>query len=290
VICVGTLTVGGTGKTPLARWVVSVLRDAGRHPALVARGYARDELLLHRRWHPEVPVHADPDRVRAAQAAADAGADAIVLDDGFQHRRLARDLDLVVVSADRRFPGAMLPRGPQREPASALGRAGFVVITRRRARADEAARTAERVRRVAPDARLAQVRLAPVGWSTLDGNPAGPPPGDVLAVAGIADPAAFAAMVSDRTGGRADLLAFGDHHEYTARDLERIGRAAAGRPIATTEKDAVKLVEHADRLPDARVLALGVEVETGEPELRAAVLAAAGAARVGTALSGEAAS
>jgi tetraacyldisaccharide 4'-kinase len=94
----------------------------------------------------------------------------------------------------------------------------------------------------------------------------------VLAVAGVAGPEAFAALVRDRTGAGVELLAFPDHHDYGPADLARILGVAAGRPVVVTEKDAVKLGAVAGALPDARTLALAVEIEVGEDALRRAVL------------------
>lgn len=278
VISVGNLTVGGTGKTPLVRWIASQLVAAGRRPALLVRGYGRDEVLLHRRWHPQVPVHVDPDRLRGARAAAAGGADVVLLDDGFQHRRLGRDLDIVVVAAEQPFPGALLPRGPYREPAGALARAGWVIVTRRAAAAGAAEHRADAVRALAPGTRIARARLALHGWTALDGGPAAAPAsGGALAVTAIGDPASFAAMVERETGTRVERLDFPDHHEYSPADVARIRAAARGRTVITTEKDAVKLEPHAAFLPDARVLGVAIELEAGEGELRAALLAAAGA-------------
>jgi tetraacyldisaccharide 4'-kinase len=275
VVSVGNLTVGGTGKTPLSAWVVRVLREGGRRPALALRGYGRDEAMLHERWNPTALVHVGPDRFRSARAAAATGADVLVLDDGFQHLRIARDLDLVLVAAEQRFPGRLLPRGPYREPPGALARADRVIVTRRVATPAAAARVEAAVRAAAPDVPVARAHLAPLGWQDLTGGPADAPRGDVLAVAGVAGPEAFAALVGARTRGAVELLAFPDHHEYGPGDVEKIRRAAAGRPVVATEKDAVKLARHAGSLPDVRVLALAVEVEVGEDALRAAVLDAA---------------
>ena len=171
VISVGNLAVGGTGKTPLSAWVARFLSDRGVATAIVSRGYGRDELVLHRQWNPEVAVEADSDRILAAVRARDAGAAVAVLDDGFQHRRLARDLDLVILAAEDRFPGRLLPTGPYREPAASLARADVILVTRRTAllgtsardpapsawlRADASGgRRATRARRVAGPARRA---------------------------------------------------------------------------------------------------------------------------------------
>jgi tetraacyldisaccharide 4'-kinase len=275
VISVGNLTVGGTGKTPVVAWLVRVLLASGRRPAVALRGHGRDERLLHARWNPTGRVQVDKDRVRAARAAAAAGADVVVLDDGFQHRRLARDLDLVLIAAEQPFPGPLLPRGPYREPPRALARADWVIVTRRVASADDARRVAAAVRREAPRVPIALARLAPDGWQSLTGTAVGPPGGDVLAVAGVAGPEAFAELVRGATGARVELLDFPDHHEFTPEDVERVRRVAAGRPVVVTEKDAVKLGSLAGLLPDVRVLTLAVEIEEGEDALLAALLRAA---------------
>ena len=272
VICVGNLTVGGTGKTPLVRWVVRVLEEAGRRPAVAVHGYGRDEVLLHRRWSPAASVHADADRLRAARAGAASGADVVVLDDGFQHRRLARDLDLVAVAAEQPFPGRLLPRGPYREPTAALRRAGLVVVTHRSAMAGAVERLEDKVRRVCPGGVFARARLSPGGWEGLDGRASSSPSGQVLAVTGVAGPRAFAALVGEQTGAVVELLEFSDHHEFTRRDVERIVRVAGGRSVTVTEKDAVKLREHMAVLPDARVLTLTLEIESGEELLRERIL------------------
>ena len=274
VICVGNLTVGGTGKTPLVRWVVRVLEEAGRRPAVAVRGYGRDEVLLLHRWSPGAPVHVHTDRVRAARAGAASGADVVILDDGFQHRRLARDLDVVALAAEHPFPGPLLPRGPYREPPRALRRAGLVVVTHRTAMAAKIADLEATVRRLAPEVGVARARLAPGRWECLDGQPAAAPRGEVLAATGVASPQAFATLVGEQTGAAVELLDFPDHHEFTRGDLARIGRVAGVRPVAVTEKDAVKLREHAGALPDVRVLTLALEIESGEALLRERILAA----------------
>jgi len=281
VICVGNLTVGGTGKTPLVRWVVRVLEEEGRRPAVAVRGYGRDEVLLHRRWSLAASVHAHADRVMAARAGAASGADVVVLDDGFQHRRLARDLDLVAVAAEQPFPGRLLPRGPYREPPGALRRAGLVVVTHRSAMAVAVGRLEETVQQAAPEVALARARLAPGMWEGLEGLPSSAPHGQVLVATGVAGPRAFAALVGEQTGAVVELLEFSDHHEFTPGDVEHIGRVAAGRPVAVTEKDAVKLREHMGILPDVRVLTLTLEIESGEELLRKRILGVMVARRPG---------
>src|SRR4051794_2017499 len=100
VLSVGNLSVGGTGKTPIAAWAAMQLRLLGAHPAIVLRGYGGDETLVHAALNPDVRVIADADRVRGVERAAELGADCVVLDDGFQHRRLSRTSDWVLVAAE----------------------------------------------------------------------------------------------------------------------------------------------------------------------------------------------
>lgn len=170
VVSVGNLSAGGTGKTPMVRWVVAALREAGHTPAVAMRGYRAspgepsDEQAEHTRAMPGVAVIADPDRANAVlgylRDHPAAGVDVIVLDDGFQHRRLARDLDIVLIDASRPpAADALIPRGFLREPVSALSRAHAVVLTH-----------AEMV----PAGRLATI------WSSLESHM---PTGTVRAVA-----------------------------------------------------------------------------------------------------------
>lgn len=278
VVSVGNLSVGGTGKTPVAAWVVRVLREAGATPALVSRGYGRDELLLHRRWNPGAPVVADPDRPAAVAEAARAGATVAVADDGFQHRRLPRKVDLVLVSAEEGLPGALLPRGPFREPLGALRRAHGVVVTRKEASAETAARVAREAAVAAPGIPVARLRLETAGW-----RPLGPAPeaegmvapageGDATSVwvaTGVARPESVVSAAESLGWEVAGLDAFPDHHEFSAADLEGIRSRAGGRALVITEKDAVKL----ESIPgaaegDVRVLQQSVVWEAGEEDVR----------------------
>ena len=241
-VSVGNLTVGGTGKTPMVRWLVGILVEQGRTPGVLHGGYADDEPALHRRWYPELPVVADRDRVRGARVAVGDGADVVVLDDGFQHRRLARDLDVVLVTAESWTESPrLLPRGPFREPLRALERADVVVITRRTAASDRAAAVAERVRqRTAGPVVVAHLEAG--GWLSAPGKPReGSPRGEVVAVAGVGEPDAFFRQLSAAGVTVAHALSFRDHHVYTAEDADRIREASQGRPVVTTAKDAIKL-------------------------------------------------
>ncbi len=268
VVSVGNLTVGGTGKTPMAAWVARALVGMGAAPTILSRGYGQDEVLLHRRWNPDIPVVVAPARIQGARQAARSGATVVVLDDGFQHRALARELDIVLLAAEGPLEGRLLPRGPFREAPGSLGRAHVAVVMRRTAEESEARRRAAEVVERYPHLIVPRALLRPDGWRGLRGGEATPPKGPVLALAGVARPEAFALLVERITGEPPELLTFPDHHSYGPEDADRVASAAAGRTLVTTEKDAVKLEDLSDRLPDVRVLALKVIFESGEEELK----------------------
>lgn len=270
-ISVGNITVGGTGKTPVVRWLVKRLVARGLTPGILHGGYAQDEPELHRRWFPDLPVVATKDRLRGAGIALRQGADILVLDDAFQHRAFGRDLDLVLVAAESwtRY-GRLLPRGPFREPPRSLRRADFVLVTRRTATPTEAALVEAEVAHIShrPTARI---HLRPGGW--LDGQlrPRGtaPPPVPAVAVAAIARPDDFFDQAEEAGARLEDAIAFPDHHDYTRAEAQALVKEADGRPVVTTAKDAVKL---ASLLPvELWILEQDVIYESGRERLLRAV-------------------
>jgi tetraacyldisaccharide 4'-kinase len=264
VVSIGNLTVGGAGKTPFTRWIVERLRARGRRPAILHRGSGEDEPALHASWQPDVPVRVGADRVAGARAAAAEGADVIVLDDGFQHRRLARDVDIVLVAAETGLgPVRLLPRGPWRERLPALRRADLAVVTCRTADAATAARVARRLAAVDGAPPVATAVLETAGWRAGGaGGAGGPPRGAAFAVTSIASPDAFAENARRAGAAVAAGLAFPDHHPFDAHDAARILSDAAGRALVTTEKDAVKLVPLLPETP-LWVLLQRVRIEEG---------------------------
>jgi tetraacyldisaccharide 4'-kinase len=258
VISIGNLTLGGTGKTPLVAWAAALLARHGRRPAIVSRGYgaARDEsgdeaaelaLLL-----PAVPHVADRDRVAAAARAVAGGADVVVLDDGFQHRRLARDLDVVAVDATDPFGcGRMFPRGLLREPLRGLARGQAVILTR------SSAVDADRRAAIRAALTAACGGTAPAVWAEADHRPVGLRDAAgggrplaalhgsrVFAFAGIGNPPAFRAALAALGAEVVGFRPLPDHHAYAPSDLEALGRAAAAARAdlaVTTLKDLVKV-------------------------------------------------
>jgi tetraacyldisaccharide 4'-kinase len=256
VISVGNLTVGGTGKTPFVIDLVHRLDRMGLSPAVVSRGYGaaagepNDEERLIRRRCPGVPCVSHPDRAEAGSIACrQFGADIIVLDDGFQHRRLHRTLDIVLLDATCPFGfGHLLPRGLLREPVASLGRAGVVVLTRCDQVSQAAlSETEARVRRVAGEAVRLRCSHRVTSIETVDGKPSGASFDGQRAVvfAGIGNPDAFLTTVRSLGVDVVGTHWWPDHHRYRRRDVDRlasVGRFPAHDLLITTEKDAVKLL------------------------------------------------
>lgn len=245
-VSIGNLTVGGTGKTPLAAWFARRLLDAGASPAVVLRGYGEDEPEVHRILNPDVPVVVAPDRVAGVRAARARGADVAILDDAFQHRRAARVADVVLVSADR-WTGRsrLLPAGPWREPLAAAGRASLIVVTRKAASDALVDEVEAALDRSAPRVRRARVSLAPNELVELGGT--GRLPLESLAGASahallaIADPEAFVRQLQ-RIGARVTARCHPDHHSFSDEEIRDFAAAAAKADYAVcTLKDAVKL-------------------------------------------------
>ena len=246
-VSVGNLSVGGTGKTPVSAWLARTLRERGARPAIVLRGYGGDEPLVHRLLNPEVPVITAPDRVAGARQAERSGADLAVLDDAFQHRRLRRTADIVLVSADRWTDRVrLLPAGPWREPLRALRRASLVLVTRKAADGTAAEHLLSALARAAPDVPGAVAHLAPGGLQRVGGagevrDLASLAGARVLAISAIGDPAAFRRQL-EAEGASVEEASFPDHHAYTSADVERLAARASGADVTVcTLKDAVKL-------------------------------------------------
>jgi len=245
-LSVGNLTVGGTGKTPIAAYLARRLCDAGATPAIVLRGYGDDEPSVHRTINPDVPVVVTPDRVAGSIEARDLGCDVVVLDDAFQHRQASRVADVVLISADR-WHGRrrhLLPAGPWRERLTATVRASLVIVTRKAASLDQATDVSDALRTIA-NVPAALVHLDPGDLREVNGT------GRVdlrvlrgarvLAVCAIGDPSAFEAQLV-QTGARVDVLSFRDHHRYSAADVVTLtNRSAQYDRVVCTLKDAVKL-------------------------------------------------
>jgi tetraacyldisaccharide 4'-kinase len=268
VVSVGNLSFGGTGKTPTVIALVRDLVGRGRRPAVLTRGYGRhasapqlvlgpdpgvgpdragDEPLEMAARLPGVPIVVDANRVRSGHEAQRMGADVVVMDDGFQHLRLRRDLDLVLIDAGDPWGGGRLPPlGRLREPRAALRRATAVVVTKL---PEDYSATLERItaeiravagelpvlggRMVAARVRQASDTVSP---DRLRGR-------RVLAMAGLGRPENFVELLEEVGAEVVATRWYGDHHRYTAGELDHVLEEARVRDatVVTTAKDAVKL-------------------------------------------------
>jgi len=275
-VAVGNLSVGGSGKTPIASWIAGYYVSRGILPGILLSGYGRDELLLHRQRVPQARVVANPDRIAAAAQAASEGAAVLVLDDAYQLRQVARDLNLAVVSAEtsRAVPWP-LPAGPWREGLPALSRADALIVTRKRADRSVAEQLAARL---APRVR-GPTAIVLLGVKSYQGLRSGRPvPAQslaglrVVAASAIADPDAFVAQTK-ATGAMVQVATWRDHHEFRDEDVAWLAKAARKADhLVITQKDAVKLHDRwPASVPEPLVAVLDLEWEAGEAELKAAL-------------------
>lgn len=268
-VAVGNLTVGGSGKTPIASWIAAYYAARGIVPGVLLSGYGRDEGILHRQRVPSARVVARPDRVAAAEQALAEGAQVLVLDDAFQLRQLWRDCNLAVVSAEtsRAVPWS-LPAGPWREGFRGLARADALIVTRKRADAHVARELADRL---APRVR-GPVGIVHLGVRAYEGLVSGRQVAAeslqgmrVVAASAIADPDAFVAQTK-ATGAQVQVATWRDHHEFQDDDLAWLAKAARKADhVVVTQKDAVKLRDRwPASVPEPLVAVLDLYWEAGE--------------------------
>ena len=246
VLSVGNLSVGGTGKTPVAAWFARRFQENGLAPAIVLRGYGGDEVIVHERLNGGIPVIAAVDRVRGIRDAIAQGVDVVVLDDAFQHRRARRDADVLLVSADA-WTGKprLLPAGPWREPLRAARRASLVIITRKTADRSAVEDVKRALANAAPQVPVAVVYLGPGDLkSTATGQtlPLHALNGaDLTAIAAIAHPASFFKQLTE-LGAIVRPFSFPDHHAFTRAEARNLAAEAGNSDfVVCTLKDAVKL-------------------------------------------------
>jgi tetraacyldisaccharide 4'-kinase len=307
IVSVGNLTLGGNGKTPLVLWLAQKLTAAGVRPGVALRGYGGSysspaERVVPgeegaagspegaRRWGDEacllaarlrgVPVAVGRERALAAlkllhrTPGAPPPVQVILLDDGFQHRRLRRDLDIVLL--DARSPlgnGRLVPAGSLREPAAALARARVVVLSRWGEAAEAERREAERLAgRLAPQASVARASMRPAGIRAAAGSPFSGEPIDAAQIShegcyafcAIARPASFEASLQAAAVRILGLRPFRDHHYFSPLELDALEAEGSRRGAAwliTTEKDAARLAGWSPRSTRLAVLRVDLDVE-----------------------------
>ncbi len=275
-VAIGNISVGGSGKTPLAAWVAAHFASRGIRPAVLLRGVGDDEALVHREQVPAAIVVANPDRYAGAVRAVADGAEVLVLDDAFQRLDVERDLNICLVSAESsqavRWP---LPAGPWREGFSACDRADVLVVTRKRADAATARHLASELRRTTSrPVAIAHLELAILrGLVSGREHPVSSLAGKrVVAASAIADPDAFVAQIK-RTGAQVQVATWKDHHVFRDEDIAWLAHAARRTDsVVVTAKDAVKLRDRwPASVPEPLVAILQVRFEAGETELREAL-------------------
>lgn len=290
VVSVGNLTLGGTGKTPCVEFLARRLRGLGRQVAILSRGYRadggsnhgpNDEALVLEDNCPDVPHLQGPDRAALAEVAiGELESDVLVLDDGFQHRRLHRDLDIVLIDATNPWGhGHLFPRGLLREPKSSLRRAHLAMITRC-AMVDASVLDGLKteIRALAPHVPVVESDHRPAAWvnASRHEQPADAFRGkNVAAFCGLGNPDAFRRTLVDLGCTVTAWRTFPDHHGYTREDIDALRAWARELPadtvIATTQKDLVKI--RLDQLGERPLWALRIELAIlrGEESLDAAL-------------------
>ncbi|MGH7198971.1 MAG: tetraacyldisaccharide 4'-kinase [Planctomycetaceae bacterium] len=288
VVSVGNLTTGGTGKTPFVAFLVEWFRERGVKPAILSRGYRaidgreNDEKLVLDRLCPGVPHLQHPERVRSARrACTEFAAEVLVLDDGFQHRRLARDLDIVLIDALRPFGyGHLLPRGLLREPLASLRRADLIVLTR----VDQCEEREKRlihecIHALRPEVEIVEIAYPPTSLVNAAGETAGLESltgRRIGAFCGIGNPEAFRAALLKFGLNVADdgFRTFPDHHHYTPAELDELASRFRRQHLAavlTTEKDLVKIERNDLAGVPLRAVRIGATIVSRGEELNRAL-------------------
>lgn len=274
VVSVGNLTLGGTGKTPFTRMLAGLLRDTGHKAAVLTRGYGEDEWKMLKETLDGVPVIVGADRVASGKEACQRfGTDTVVLDDGFQHWRLKRDLDIALVDSTNPFGNRRLfPRGLLREDISGIARADMVVLTKADMGRGNIERTKREIEGIAADRPILESIHSPkglydlfakrdVGFDSIKDT-------RVCALSSIVNTGYFEYILKN-LGARVELSShYPDHYEYSESDIEDVIAQCKGEDIdtiITTEKDAVKL-KGFEAGSSVKILVLSVELKITDNE------------------------
>ena len=288
VASVGNITTGGTGKTPLVEYIARLLQDYGERPAILSRGYKGSSTNLNQSWSdeaeilrqnlPQVPFIIDEDRNRGGRRALDEyDASFLILDDGFQHWRLARNLEIVVVDALEPFGyGYLLPRGLLREPISALSRAELVVISRcDLVPQEKVASIRRRIRAISPGLPVIETRHRPIEFCDLKKRKC---PVEwvkergVFGFCGIGNARAFLLTLKKLKARVLGFRRFGDHHRYSPEELASLADEAktlGAEALVTTQKDRANFPENVEVSLPILWLKIALEIISGKGTLEA---------------------
>ena len=291
VISVGNLTTGGTGKTPLVEWIAAEINRRERRVCIVTRGYRRsnpaervivsdgqeiladieragdEPLLLAEQLKGRAAVICDRDRVAAARwAIENLHSEVLILDDGFQHLRIARDLDIVTVDATNAFGnGQLLPAGILREPIAGLARADCVVMTRADL-ANDVANLQKNIETVTHGCSVFRSRMKSIGLRPVHATDAYTKGQPVAVMCAVGNPKSFFAQLRGDGHNLCHTRAFRDHHRYTQNDIDQFlaaARARGAQTVFTTAKDEVKLRSLRFDLP-CYAIDVAIEIEDDE--------------------------
>jgi tetraacyldisaccharide 4'-kinase len=303
VISVGNITVGGTGKTPLVEWIAELLRENGMKPGIIIRGYKKpksknadviaksnryfdigDEACMLKDNLVDVSIAIGRDKIKSAMELEKLGNRPLILDDGFQHWRLRRDLDIVAVDCSYAFRNQMLlPLGRLREPLSSLKRADIFVLTKTDFSAENTEKTRAALLKINPKALvvtsiyqpqcfhdLKEGEDLPIDSASLKKEP-------VFILAGIASPIYFDKLISSIKLKIKRELVYPDHYEYSSKDLDFIrimAREMNVNTIITTQKDAARIRHLFTYSENLRIyyLKIKLKVTQNEEEFRNRIL------------------
>lgn len=271
VISVGNITLGGTGKTPLVIILARIMKDTlKREVAILIRGYGWDEQAMLKSDLPDIPVLVGEDRVRSSHKAIRLyGCDTEILDDGFQHWELERDLDIVLINSRDPFGnGHLFPRGILREPKDSLERADIIVFTKVNKALIDIAAAKTGLKEINNKLIFLEAVHSPkniydtktrkeLALSALNGR-------RVILLSGIGDPSYFEDTVNDLGASVVEHIAFGDHHDYSESDVRQIMKRCSERAfdfIVTTGKDFVKMNRMHYSFGSYQLMTLAVEME-----------------------------
>lgn len=288
VVSIGNITTGGTGKTPLVMWLCNYLESINVKSSILTRGYKTkkgklsDEPAILAKGCGETKVVVNPNRVEGARKAiGEYGAECLVMDDGFQHRRLRRDVDIVAMDATCPFGyGRLLPGGLLREPVSSLKRADAVVITRfDQADPENVKIVAEKIKNIKPDIEIAKAVHRPVGAVLMKNQKISLEElkkKKIFAFCGIGNPEAFLKMLNQLGMDVVGSKIFNDHHEFTdedTRDIFSQAELVGADIIISTQKDWVKtaLLTMEDERIDFAYLAIQLQFVEGEDRMVAMI-------------------
>ena len=270
VISVGNITLGGTGKTPFVIMLAKIFaEEMKKNVCVLIRGYGWDEQAMLKKNLPDIPVLVGENRARSCRRAIRLyGSDTALLDDGFQHWELERDLNIVLIDSRNPFGnGSLFPRGILREPKESIKRADIVVFTKVPKTGNDINKLKEELKAINEKLVFAEARHEPehfynprkkdiVGLDSVKGK-------RVILISSIGDPAYFEDTIKGLSADIAEHIIFPDHHDYRAKDIDKIKAICGERKfdyLVTTEKDAIKLNRMGFFLGEYILLILVVEM------------------------------